>query len=205
MPKKNLLMIFAIILISLYITGCMGTRSLLPSTAVDIKSPWNSYQEAKVTFDKITPGKTTIADLKELGIDPFSNPNIWILNANDIAKKYLINQSVKIEDLDAGIQTCLAHRDHCQGFFIVAEKIATKHIIDSQWGFFPDWFGFKRNIRETGWRYEKFFLILGDLVIYVERDSGRPMIDQGKIEEKPLGPLQDTDQIIDVGKKIWLQ
>lgn len=202
MLKRNIPIILGIILTLLCITGCAG---LLPSTAADIKSPWKNYTEAKEAFDKIIPGKTTVKDLKELSIDPFSNPNIWIMNANDVAKKYLINESVKIENLDPGIQTCLANRDRCQGFFIMAEKINTKHILDSQWGFFLDWFGFVRNIRETGWRCEKFFLILDGIVIYAERDGGRPFIDQGRLEKKPLGPLQDADKIIDVGKKIWLQ
>ena len=50
----------------LLVTGCGG---LLPKTSNVTKSPWASYRDMQLTFDKIVPGKTNMAELKELGSD----------------------------------------------------------------------------------------------------------------------------------------
>jgi hypothetical protein len=61
----------------LILTGC---ASLLPSSTITTKSPWENFDGAKLTYDKVIPGVTTVDSLKKLGFDPFLTPNIKILN-----------------------------------------------------------------------------------------------------------------------------
>ena len=80
-----------------------GCGSLLPSTKQTSKSHWDSFEDAKAAFDKIIPYKTTAGEMQELGFDPFSKPNIKILNYVDIINRFMPNSSIKKEDLDQGI------------------------------------------------------------------------------------------------------
>jgi hypothetical protein len=77
------LAIFQLAIISLLLAG---RTSLLPRSVAVVESPWRSYQEAQQTFDKIIPNKTTLNDLKQLKLDPKTNPNITILNYSDVLR-----------------------------------------------------------------------------------------------------------------------
>ena len=57
-----------------------GCSSLLPNSELTTASSWQSYAEAQQAFDAIIPGKTTAIELRQLNLDPQSNPNIVILN-----------------------------------------------------------------------------------------------------------------------------
>src|SRR6266850_281248 len=70
-----------------------GCSSLLPKSKEATASPWQTYQDAQETFDKIIPGQTTIADLRTMSLDPGANANIAILNYADVMRKFEINQS----------------------------------------------------------------------------------------------------------------
>ena len=63
----------------------MGCATLLPTGKSIAESPWKEYSNAKDAFDAITVGKTTEEDLKTLGFDTTSSPNIKVLNYLDIA------------------------------------------------------------------------------------------------------------------------
>src|SRR5918994_742941 len=81
--------------------GCTG---LLPRSKEVTASPWRTYREAQQTFDLIIPGETTAADLRSLNLDPESVPNIAILNYADVLRRFMLNQSVALSDLDHGVQ-----------------------------------------------------------------------------------------------------
>ncbi|TMH74225.1 MAG: hypothetical protein E6H57_00825 [Betaproteobacteria bacterium] len=94
----------AALLLSCLVAGC---SSLLPKSKEVTASPWQTYQDAQDTFDKIIPGQTTIADLRLMSLDPGSNANIAILNYADVMRKFLLNQSFSINDLDDGVRQCV--------------------------------------------------------------------------------------------------
>ena len=72
---------YARIVVSLFALGWLAScSSLLPKSKEVTASPWQSYQAAQETFDKIVPGHTTIAELRQMSLDPTSNPNIAIAN-----------------------------------------------------------------------------------------------------------------------------
>src|SRR5258708_16039225 len=79
-----------------FLAGCSTT--LLPRSKEVTSSPWQTYQDAQETFDKIIPGQTTIAELRLMSLDPASNPNIPILNYADLIRKSIPNQSFSLND-----------------------------------------------------------------------------------------------------------
>jgi hypothetical protein len=139
-----------------------GCGSLLPTTKQTSKSHWNSFEEAKAAFDKIIPYKTTAEEMKELGFDPFSKPNIKILNYVDIINRFIPNPSIKIEDLDEGIQTCIKARAYCQAYEFAPQDIRSKRYGNV----LLDLFHFRRNVTQSGWRFEAFIVLVDGIVVY---------------------------------------
>src|SRR5438046_10694335 len=110
----------AALLVSCLVAGC---SSLLPKSKEVTASPWQTYQDAQDTFDKIIPGHTTIADLRVMSLDPGSNANIAILNYADVMRKFMLNQSFSINDLDNGVRDCVLAKIACRGFEITQSLV----------------------------------------------------------------------------------
>ncbi|MFC1625322.1 hypothetical protein ACFL1O_00355 [Patescibacteria group bacterium] len=188
MPKK----IICIFLLTLFTLSCSRA---LPSSKTIIKSPWTNYNDTKKVYEKIIPNKTTIEDLKKLGIDPYKTPNIRILTFREILKIYLPNSSVKKEDLDTGVQTCLKEKNGCISFALNPQGYDEKRVGN----FWKDQFKFKRKIIKSGWRFSGLILIVGNIVVYKEEPGGKPNIVEEKTEKNPLGPIQNFGEIIGDG------
>src|SRR3982751_631060 len=98
--------------------ACLLTAAcsaLLPKSKEVTASPWQTYQDAQETFDKIIPGQTTIAELRQMSLDPSMNANIAILNYTDVMRKFMLNQSFSISDLDQGVRDCVTAKIQCRG------------------------------------------------------------------------------------------
>lgn len=179
--------LFCLLLVGLITSGC---GSLLPSTKQTIPSPWSSFEEAKASFDMIIPYKTTAHELKALGFDPFSTPNIKILTYVDIMNLFMPNPSIKKEDLDEGIQSCINAKANC-----VAYEFDPRIIKSRRYGnVLLDIFNFSRKSRESGWRFEAIIVIVDNIVVY-KLWGGNPIIDQYREIKNPLGPLQNADDL----------
>ena len=173
-----------LVLLLFLLTGC---SSLLPRTDTATASPWQSYGEAQRAFDQIRPGKTTAAELKELSLDPQSNPNIAILNYADVLRRFMVSQSIAISDLDEGVRECVNAKTLCRGYE-VDQKLMTKH---RDGNFFLDVLGFKRQTQTTGWRFHGLILLKQDVVIY-KLTGGQPTIAETEHTNTPLGPVQSV-------------
>ena len=68
-----------------------GCAELLPKTASEVTSPWKSFDDAKTAIERIEPGRTTLADLRLLDIDLYTNPNVQLLNYSDIVLRFPMN------------------------------------------------------------------------------------------------------------------
>ena len=79
---KHELPLVALLISAFVLHGC---AALLPSAKQTTKSPWKSYNDAKSAFDLVVPSQTSARQLKTLGFDLYSTPNIKILNYLDIA------------------------------------------------------------------------------------------------------------------------
>jgi hypothetical protein len=166
---------------------------MLPTTKQTSKSPWNSFEDAKAAFDKIIPYETTQKEMQTLGFDPFTTPNIKILTYVDIMNRFMPNPSVKKEDLAEGVQFCIDAKADC-----IAYEFAPQVIDSKRYGnVFMDIFNFHRKSNETGWRFETLIVIIDDIIVY-KLWGGNPVIDQYKETKNPLGPLQNTNDLIKV-------
>ena len=178
-----------IIVLSLIFTGC---ASLLPSSTITTRSPWENFDGAKLTYDKIIPGTTTVADLKKLGFDPFLIPNIRILNVTEVESIFLPNPSIKKEDLDLGIQKCIESKDRCTAYQILPSTLNVKRVGN----FWLDLFTFKRHTVNTGWEFRGLITIVDNIVSYRDPPGGRPLINTDQVDIKPLGPVQEVGGVI---------
>jgi hypothetical protein len=152
-----------------------GCSSLLPrSKESSPTSPWTTYREAQAAFDQIVPGKTTVADLAELSLDPDKVPNIAVLNYSDVLRRFMLNQSVTVSDLDRGVQECVQAMTVCRGLE-VSQRLVKKHRNGSFW---LDFLGFRRETHIQGFRFNGLVLPegrRGGLQAY-RRPAGDPRV-----------------------------
>jgi uncharacterized protein YceK len=178
----------AVLLIVLALSGC---SSLLPRSKESTSSPWQSYKEAQLTFDKIVPGTTTRAELRGMHLDPETNPNITILNYAEVLRRFMLNQSVTLADLDRGVQECVSAKTSCLGYE-VNQKLVKKHRNGNFW---LDVLGFKRETHIEGFKFCGLVLIKDGVVVY-KLTSGQPGIAESEATQNPLGPVQALSQRI---------
>lgn len=183
---------FAFLSVSLAILlSLAGCSALLPSAKQTTKSPWISFEEAKAAFDRITVNVTTTYELRELGYDPFTTPNIKIFTYLEIINRFMPNPSIKKEDLDKGIQDCIDAKADCKAYEFEPGIIKSKRYGN----LFLDLFNFRRNSKESGWVFNAFIVLINDVVVY-KLWGGRPIIDEVREAKNPLGPLQNADDLL---------
>ncbi|HEX2197368.1 MAG TPA: hypothetical protein VHG88_01920 [Burkholderiales bacterium] len=178
--------LFAVIALCLAAPGC---SSLLPSSREATASPWKSYEEAQLTFDKVIPGQTTETDLKTLRLDPRSNPNIAILNYADVLMRFVPHSSISLTDLDSGVRECLSAKVLCKGFAISQSSVNRNR----NGNFVFDVLGFSKSTQITGWKFQGLLLLKEGVVIY-KLSGGTPSIAQEEEANNPLGPVQSIGQ-----------
>jgi hypothetical protein len=184
--------------LTLCLTLCLlaGCTGLLPRSREVTKSPWSTYREAQATFDLIVPGKTTAEDLRALELDPETVPNIAILNYSDVLRRFMLNQSVTLSDLDRGVQECVMAKTVCQGLEI-NQRLVKKHRNGNFW---LDVFGFKRETHIEGFRFNALVLLKDNVVVY-KLTGGQPVIQESEHTQNPLGPVQSIGNKLTGG---WL-
>jgi hypothetical protein len=158
---------------------------MLPRSEETTASAWATYLEAQKTFDQIEPGKTTVAELKKMSLDPATNPNIAILNYSDVLRRFLFSQAVSLADLDQGVRECVNAKTLCRGYE-VDQKLVKKQRNGNFW---LDVLGFSRETHTAGWRFNGLVLLKGDVVVY-KLTGGQPAIQEQQNSHTPLGPVQ---------------
>jgi hypothetical protein len=194
---KTRLKSFLIGIIFLILTGC---AALLPSSKATVNSPWDDFNSAKQEYEKIIPEITTVSDLKKMSFNPYEVPNIRILNVTEIIGVFLPNPSIRIEDLDPGIQKCIEKKQRCTAYRIEPGVLDKKRVGN----FWADLFTFKRHTIDTGWEFRGLITIVDDVVTYRDPAGGRPLVRTEEVVKKPLGPLQEIGGvIITEAPKLW--
>lgn len=166
-----------------------GCADLLPKSQTEVHSPWHSFEEAKTAIESIEPQRTRAADLKALGIDPFSSPNVHLLSYSDIALRFPVN--VANENLDRGLRDCLKSGKSCTGYYINVKDVKRDHV----GGFWADALGFKRTVQTTGWTFNALVLLVEDRVVYTLY-GGQPSLSEMEVSRHPLGPAQNLGDAI---------
>lgn len=164
------------------VTGC---SSLLPDAKQETQTPWHSYAEAQSMFDSITPGKTTLAELNALGIDPAKTPNVALLSHTDLLRRLVPSSSFDIHLLDPGLQECMSAQAGCFAYEI--EQLSLRR---NRYGnFWLDFLNFRRQVDVSGWQFDAVVVIKKNIVVY-KLWSGKPKVHALENERNPLGPLQ---------------
>lgn len=158
---------------------------MLPRGETVTDGPWQNFQEAQQTFDKIILHQTTAQDLKKLQLDPATNPNITILNYSDVLRLFIPSPTLNADTLDAGVQECIAAKTGCQGYSIDQRSIKRKRYGN----FWADFLNFKRKVDVVGWRFSGVILIKDNVVVY-KLSGGQPAIHELEENMNPLGPFQ---------------
>ncbi len=180
--KYRILLVFVC---SFLLTGC-GV-SLLPTSLEEVRSPWDSFEEAKKAFDKILVEETSLDGLKSLGFDPFITSNMEILTYLDIMERFMPNPAIEKEDLDPGILRCIEAQHSCHAYEMTVQVANSER----RGNVFLDLFGFKRKTNRSGWQFQSLFVINNGFVVY-KLWGGKPNINETSLMKKPLGPLQDA-------------
>ena len=169
-------------------TGC---KSLFSSTSTKSRTSWKSFDEAQSAYDKVVPHKTTTEELKGLGFDPHSTSNIRILTYLDLIQRFIPNASITLNDLQPDVRACIESKDCCHAYEMDLE------ITDNaRYGNLAlDILGFKRKTKTSGWTFKALIIVKDDVVAYKIR-SGEPNVDRLDQKNKPLGPLQELDNIL---------
>lgn len=162
-----------------------GCTSWLPR-AQSVSSPFQTFEEASLAIDQLTPMSSTAASLSQLGLDPVQYPNTLILTHPDIVRRFLPSGLLQREDLDAGVLACLAARESCRGWEITASRLHKQRTGN----FLADFTNFSRRSETTGWRFNALVLLIDDLVVY-RAWGGQPRVREVELNTNPLGPLQD--------------
>ena len=179
------------IIIYIYILAITGCTGMLPSMKQTTKSPWKTFEDAKRSFDKIVANKTTSEDLKQLGFDPFETPNVKLITYLDLIERFMPNQSIRMKDLDIGVQQCLKVREFCQGYEVNPKVLSSKRYGNV----FLDLFNFRRKTLTRGWEFDALIVLKGNLVVH-KVWSGEPNVSEIEDKRNPLGPLQDINKAL---------
>ncbi|OUR85481.1 hypothetical protein A9Q85_07935 [Cycloclasticus sp. 44_32_T64] len=161
--------------------------SPLPRTEEITKSPWDSFNAVMSAYDQVILKQTTVKELKKLGFDPYSTPNVKILSYLDVIRKFMPTNSVKLEHLPVSVRDCLAKQEACIAYEAHPGIIKRKRV----GGMFKDLLGFKRKTLETGWRFDALIVLDNGVAVY-KIWSGVPFMDSEKSRKNPLGPLQGS-------------
>lgn len=162
-----------------------GCASLLPSGRTEVRTPWSTYADAEAMFEKIKPNVTRRAELKQLGIDPDSTPNVSLLNHADLLRRFAAAPSIGPEAIDDDLRKCFAARIRCTAY-----EIEQTHLDRQRVGnFWLDFMNFRRSVDATGWRFNALIVLNDGMVVY-KLWSGKPNIREHEDERNPLGPLQ---------------
>lgn len=176
----------SLLVLSSLTTAC---ASVLPSEKSRDIYPWATFEDVQKSYDIIEIHKSTIADLKEQGFDPEKISNITVLSYIDLMRRF--SPILEKTDLPKGVQECIAAQDRCLAYSVTASNINRDRV-----GNVPlDLLGFRRETSISGWRFEAFFILVNEHVVY-KLWSGTPSIQSYEDRIQPLGPAQSIGNLL---------
>jgi hypothetical protein len=169
-------------------TGC---KSLFSSSSQRARTPWQNFAEAQTAYDQVIPHQTTLGELKSLGFDPHTTSNVKILTYLDLIQKFIPNSSISMYDLPPDVRDCIQSKDCCHAYELELQMTSSQRYGNLA----LDIFGFNRRTKTTGWTFKALVIVKDDRVAYKLR-SGEPNVDRLEKKTKPLGPLQELDNLL---------
>ena len=178
--------VWAGVLCTLALGGCAG---LLPTARQDISHSWQDFDDARKSYDQITPYSTTLETVRALGFDPYKTPNMQVLNQAQVVNAVLPSPLQERASIPRGILDCMRMQEACTGYLMEPTKINQKRTGN----FFLDFLNFKRLTETTGWKFSALVVVIDGLVVY-KQWSGQPKIESTDLRINPLGPLQSMGE-----------
>lgn len=182
MPERTLVKTLFWLSASLLLASC---AALLPKSQDKPLAPWRSFEEAKAGYEGIQPFVTDLDGLRSLGFDPYTTPNVRLLNHSQVVETVLPSVVPTGIAIPAGILECMKAQEGCQGYLL--EGGQTKR--DRVGNFLLDFMNFRRETLTTGWKFSALIVTVHDKVVY-KQWSGTPNIQEVTVNRNPLGPLQ---------------
>jgi hypothetical protein len=182
--------VIASMAIALALVGC-GGLGLLPYQTEIKNSNFRSYDAVQAAYESIRPGLTRESDLGKLGFDAGGSPNVEILSYLGVIERFMPRDSIKFDELDPSVKSCIEARDSCSAYVFKPERLDEER--DGNW--FLDVLGFERTTVNSGWSAEVVLLIQDGRVAY-KIMSGRPHINGYRDVVQPLGPFQDLGSAV---------
>ena len=180
-----------ILLLSSLLVLTISCGTMLPTQTISTQHNWPTYQAVDNVVKQIKAGQT-LDDLRELGLDVDSTPNVESLTHIDIAKRFgLIGQRDESVVVPDGVKKLMAAAEKGRAYEMVVES-TTHNRVGSFWA---DFFQFRKKIHITGWKYTLLFIVVDDKVQYVLH-KGNPRIDKIEKHKNPLGPFQKINGYI---------
>ena len=159
--------------------------NLLPRGDSEQPSGFDSFEAAAQAFEKVVAYRTTVEQLRALGFDLQSSPNVTLISYPQLTGRLAPDRGVPFEAIDPGIRDCIVARLACQAYEFKLGRETTRR----EGGFLPDFLNFRRTTRVTGWRFEGL-LAVRDGVVLFRSHGGVPRTDRTERQVNPLGPFQ---------------
>lgn len=183
---------------SAWVTACastclllslFGCSALLPSSKIEMQTPWKFYEEAQLMFEKIVVGNTRTEQLKSLGIDAVDTPNVAVLSHAELIRRFASMPAIDASMLDEKLRRCFENQQKCSGL-----EIEQRHSVRERVGsFWLDFLGFYRKTRLSGWKFNAV-IVLNDGVVVYKVWTGTPNINEVEENKYPLGPFQSIGE-----------
>jgi hypothetical protein len=174
--------------------GLAGCATLLPTSHSEVSGPWRTFDEAKAAIERIEPDRTTTADLRASGIDPYESTNVQLLSYSDILLRFPMGANAANGPMDRGLHECLEAGKSCTGYSISVREVKR----DRTGSFWLDALRFKRVVDTSGWQFNALILLVGERVVYTLY-SGQPHVVEHEVTRQPLGPVQNIGDSIPMG------
>jgi hypothetical protein len=91
--------------------GC-GALTLLPRQNDPVPIRLRTLRDLAAAYERVQPGLTRASQLSHLGFDSGS-ANAQVLSYLGVMERFMPNDSVRFDRLDAAVQDCIEARDHC--------------------------------------------------------------------------------------------
>lgn len=166
--------------------------SLLPKGQSEDLSPFSKYEDARNAFGKVTPYRTTLADLKTFGFDAQSSTNVREIAYPQFMSLVAESPYLPMEQLDVGIRDCITAGSRCRAYVFQFGHQSRNRT----GGFWLDFFNFKRVTQTSGWRFQGVVLVHDDNLVLFRNHSGEPNIEKTEVRRNPLGPLQSFGETV---------
>lgn len=166
-----------------------GCTSLLPSGSVVTPTTFESFDAVRSAFEKVTPHRTTLAELDALGFDPKASTNVTLIPYPEVVGRLVPYPGIAASDLEPGVRECIAAQTACRAYVFHFGNEQRKR----EGGFWFDFLNIRRITNITGWRFEGF-VVVNDSMVLFRNYAGEPRIERTERQTNPLGPFQPAGE-----------